>query len=107
MEDGRFWFNVLVRESFNFDEVLWPNIEPLLEKNRVTAVGIPIKVKVETFVRMKMEDLRRYKLDLQVFKDKKAVEEERQRKAGKEKTIGEESQSYSHRLPSKGPNRPP
>jgi len=91
MEDGRFWFNVLVRESFNFGEVLWPNIEPLLEKNRVTAVGIPIKVKVEAFVKMKMEDLRRYELDLQVFKDKKAVEEERQRKAGKEKTIGEES----------------
>jgi hypothetical protein len=54
---------------------------------------------------MKMEDLRRYKLDLQVSKDKKAVEEERQRKASKEKTIGEES-CKKRGIENAGRNRP-
>lgn len=109
MEDGKFWFNELVRESFNFDEdVLWPNIEPLLKKNGLAAVGIPSEVEVEAFVKMKMEDLRRYKLDLQVLKDEKAIEE-RQREASKEKTIGEESRrddKHKREIENEGRNRP-
>jgi hypothetical protein len=38
------------------------------------AVGIPSKIEVEAFVKIKMEDLRRYKLDLQALKDKEASE---------------------------------
>lgn len=58
MEDRKFWFNELIRESFNFDEeVLWPNIELLLKKRRLAEVGIPNETEVEAFVRMKMEDL--------------------------------------------------
>lgn len=71
MEDGKFWFNELIRESFNFDEdVLWPNIELLLKKRRLAEVGIPDETEVEAFVRMKMEGLSQYKQDLQALKGK-------------------------------------
>ena len=72
MEDGKFWFNELIRESFNFDEeVLWPNIELFLKKRKLAEVGIPNETEVEAFVRMKMEDLSQYKLDLQALEGKK------------------------------------
>lgn len=55
MQDGTFWFNELIRESFNFDEeVLWPNIELLLKERGLEEVGIPSERDVEAFVRMKM-----------------------------------------------------
>jgi len=34
VEDGKFWFNGLIRRSFNFDKVLWLNIELLLPPKR-------------------------------------------------------------------------
>ncbi|KAH9211485.1 kinase-like domain-containing protein [Leptodontidium sp. 2 PMI_412] len=72
MEDGKFWFNELIRETFNFDEeVLWPNIEPLLDERGLADVGIPNETEVEEFIRMKMEDLSQYKLDLQALEAKK------------------------------------
>lgn len=71
MEDGKFWFNELIRETFNFDEeVLWPNIEPLLDERGLADVGIPNETEVEEFIRMKMEDLSQYKLDLQALEAK-------------------------------------
>lgn len=64
MEDGKFWFNELIRQSFNFDEeVLWPNIEHHLTKKGLAEVGIPDQPEVEAFVRKKLRDLNQYKLD--------------------------------------------
>ncbi|TID12859.1 Protein kinase-like (PK-like) [Venturia nashicola] len=52
MEDGKFWFNELIRQSFNFDEeVLWPHIEHHLTKIGLAEVGIPDPSEVEAFVR--------------------------------------------------------
>ncbi|KAH8702851.1 kinase-like domain-containing protein [Phaeosphaeriaceae sp. PMI808] len=55
MENGEFWFNEIIRESFNFDE------------ERIAGVGVPEQTEVEAFVRIKMRDLSRYKLDLQAL----------------------------------------
>ena len=85
MEDGKFWFNELIRESFNFDEeVLWPNIERVLQRGRLAELGIPSEPEVKAFVRRKMEDLNQYKLDLQVL-EKKRKEAEAERIAIEEK----------------------
>ncbi len=66
MEDGKFWFNELIRESFNFDEeVLWPNIERGLNDEGLAKLGIPSESEVRAFVKRKMADLDQYKLDLQ------------------------------------------
>jgi hypothetical protein len=79
MEDGKFWFNELIRESFNFDEeVLWPNIERVLKRGGLAELGIPSEPEVKAFVRRKMEDLNQYELDLQALeKKKKEAEAER------------------------------
>ncbi|KAI9733758.1 MAG: hypothetical protein M1818_007172 [Claussenomyces sp. TS43310] len=72
MEDGKIWFNELIREYFDFDEeVLWLNIELLLKKRRLVEVGIPNETEVEAFLRMKMEDWSQYKLDLQALEGKR------------------------------------
>jgi len=77
VEDGKFWFNELIRESFNFDEdVLWPNIELLLQKSGLADVGIPSDQEVEDFVKRKMQDLETYNRDLQVLRRKELESEE-------------------------------
>jgi hypothetical protein len=69
MENGEFWFNEIIRESFNFDEeVLWPNIEIHITREGIAGVGVPEQTEVEAFVTIKMQDLSRYKLDLQELK---------------------------------------
>jgi hypothetical protein len=46
MEDGKFWFNGSIRESFNFDEeVRCPNIELFLKRDGLTEVGFPCETK--------------------------------------------------------------
>lgn len=65
MEDGKFWFNELVRQSFNFDEeVLWSNIEPHLRELGVAEDGIPNDSEVEAFVQSKLQDLNLYTWEL-------------------------------------------
>jgi hypothetical protein len=76
MEDGKFWFNELIRESFNFDEeVLWPNIEHVLNKEGLTELGIPSETEIQTFVRRKMHHLDQYNLDMQALEEKKGEAE--------------------------------
>lgn len=70
MEDGKFWFNELIRESFNFDEeVLWPNIEHVLRRDEVAELDFPNETEVQAFIRRKITDLDQYKLDLQALED--------------------------------------
>ena len=77
MEDGKFWFNELIRESFNFDEeVLWPNIESILNKEGFAELGIPSESEVTAFVKRETDGLNQYKLDLQALEDKKKREAE-------------------------------
>jgi hypothetical protein len=93
MEDGKFWLNELIRESFNFDEeVLWPSIEPLLERYGLVELGIPGESEVQAFVRRKMADLDQYKLDLQ------ALEEERQKKKEMEGEAEAEAEAEASRI---------
>lgn len=83
-EDGNFWFNELIHESFNFDEeVLWPNIELLMKKRRLAEVSIPSETEVKAFVKMKIENSSQYKQDLQILEKKK-------REAKAERTAMEE-----------------
>jgi hypothetical protein len=57
MEGGKFWFNELIRESFNFDEeVLWPNIEHVLKRDGLAEFGIPSETEIRDFVRRKLKD---------------------------------------------------
>ncbi|KAF4624225.1 hypothetical protein G7Y89_g13947 [Cudoniella acicularis] len=86
MENGSFWFNELIRESFNFDEdVLWPNIEHVLKRGGLAELGFPGKAEVEAFVGRKMEDLNHYRLDLEVLKEKKKSKLETERSVIEEK----------------------
>lgn len=75
MEDGKFWFNELLRESFNFDEeVLWPNIKLCLQDQQLEGFEIPNTADVEAFVQTKMEDLHQYKIQWQALEEKKNAE---------------------------------
>jgi hypothetical protein len=75
MEDGKFWFNELLRESFNFDEeVLWPNIKLCLQDRQLEGFEVPNTADVEAFVQTKMEDLRQYKIQWQASEQKKNAE---------------------------------
>ncbi|KAH8819395.1 kinase-like domain-containing protein [Xylogone sp. PMI_703] len=74
MEEGKLWYNELIRESFNFDEeVLWPNIESLVEKAGFSRLGNldGDEDEIEVFVSRKMEDLNQYKLDLRELEESK------------------------------------
>ncbi|THY89769.1 hypothetical protein D6C93_06793 [Aureobasidium pullulans] len=51
----------LLLESFNFDEqVLWPNIEPILQGRRLDHVGTPEEAEVDEFVAATIKDLKEY-----------------------------------------------
>jgi hypothetical protein len=51
----------LLLESFNFDEqVLWPNIEPILQGRRLDHVGTPEEAEVDEFVAATIKDLEEY-----------------------------------------------
>jgi len=66
-EDGKFWFNTLLREAFNFDEeVMWPNLEKVLRKTNLNSVGLPEEAEVDAFVDRKLKGLHQYKLDLEL-----------------------------------------
>ena len=72
MQDGKFWFNELLRESFNFDEeVLWPNIKRFIQHPQLQELEIPNDADVEAFVQTKMEDLHQYKIQWQALEEKK------------------------------------
>ena len=75
MEDGKFWFNELLRESFNFDEeVLWPNIKLRLQDQQLEGFEIPNNADVEAFVETKIEDLHQYKIQWQALEGEKNAE---------------------------------
>lgn len=65
-ENGTFWFNQILWESFNFDgDVLWPHLEPILQERGLLEVGIPSEKEIAEFVAMKVRDLQTYNEDMQ------------------------------------------
>ncbi|KAI5272897.1 hypothetical protein E4T47_03968 [Aureobasidium subglaciale] len=78
-EDGTFWFVQLLLESFNFDEeVIWPNLERVLQKRGLLEIGVPNEEEIEAFVVKKMKDLDEYNQDLQTNPTEQKIEAEPQ-----------------------------
>ena len=70
MEDGKFWFKILLHESFMFDEdELWSRVIPFLQDVDVgKGLKETDKADMEVFMARKMEHSRQYKSDLQSLK---------------------------------------
>ncbi|KAI5209191.1 hypothetical protein E4T38_02524 [Aureobasidium subglaciale] len=78
-EDGTFRFVQLLLKSFNFDEeVIWPNLERVLQRRGLLEVGVPSEEEIEAFVVKKMKDLDEYNRDLQTNPTEQKIEAERQ-----------------------------
>ncbi|KAI5208696.1 hypothetical protein E4T39_01399 [Aureobasidium subglaciale] len=76
-EDGTFWFVQLLLESFNFDEeVIWPNLERVLQQRGLLDVGKPSEEEIEAFVVKKMKDLDEYHRALQTNPREQQIEAE-------------------------------
>lgn len=73
MDDGKFWFEQLLRDAFNFDgDVVWPKIKSFLQAEELDSIGIPNKTDeadMVAFVNKKMEDLGQYLLDLRLLEE--------------------------------------
>lgn len=72
MESGKFWYENLLRESFDFDgDLLWPNVESFLNARGLGAEIISSEEddgEMDAFIQRKLDDLRLYNLDLQMLK---------------------------------------
>lgn len=73
MDDGKFWFGSLLRESYNFDgDVLWPNVEHFLQSQGLNIHKILNEIDdrdMEALVERKVEDLRQYKAELKLLEN--------------------------------------
>ncbi|KAK8166876.1 hypothetical protein IWX90DRAFT_503828 [Phyllosticta citrichinensis] len=94
-DDGTFWFVQGVRNSNDFDQIYWDCLDEHFrgtrasELEREKLLGEETRREMELLVEKKLEDLKLYNAELEVFKKMKKMEEESQE--------GEKTEEVEHK----------